>query len=495
MKFLTLVPALTALMAASASAFVNHPAFAKIAAKSDTSLYISSWGVKGSPYGGKNVLENVNIEENLQGYLKQPEAVEARDNVDGTVMVSGMIKTKERTDQTIFDLLNHEDSAFEFTKIVAFVDDMKFAKKRLLSRSARYSGLLDKLDFKEATAPGALPVAADLEGVKSWVACLEAGVSTFADIEAIAGLAKGAASVENVAILVTGATELDIAASKQALEALQGDDSLAYTLVAVGTLDEKQEGSTAYRTYDFGTEEAVLPENAVFGRDESLRMVTEMLQLECGKNKALCFREVYNQNITEAKLIRGLREAGYARPQEIDHMLRDGPANYKEAVKEFREKNPDAAKGYTTDAWWEGEEFQKSVKSRIEKDERDVQVVVDARVTEVEKIAMEWAKREFYRVSMSADGTTLNEADYIKEVWERALFEGDLKYRQTHGEATDPDGELADFQAQQERKQEIMLKRAKDDLRAELDKENLGGNVPGLEDEEEPASPDDIKMY
>lgn len=327
MKYLQLLPALAALVAPSAFAFVNQPAFAnKVAAKSDTSLYISSWGTKGSPYAG-NTMDNVNIEENLQGYLKAPEAVEARSNVDGAVMVSGMVRSKERTDQTIFDLLNHEDSAFEFEKIVAFVDDMKFAKKRLLSRSARYTGLLDKLDFKEAATPGALPTSADLEGVKSWVACLDVADSSdiFADIEAIAGLAKGAASVENVAILVTGGNELDAAASKTALEALQGDDSLTYSLVVVGKIEEHDEGSTAYRYYDFGSEEGVLPDTAIFSRDESLRMVTELLQLECGVNKALCFREVYNQNITEARLIKGLREAGYARPQEIDHMIRDGP--------------------------------------------------------------------------------------------------------------------------------------------------------------------------
>ena len=122
-------------------------------------------------------------------------------------------------------------------------------------------------------------------------------------------------------------------------------------------------------------------------------------------------------------------------------------------------------------------------------------MVKDARQEEVEKIAREWAKREYFRVSMSAEGTKLSEDDYIKEVWDRALFEGDLKYRQMNGEANDPESELADFKAQQERKKEIMLKRAKDELREVLEKENLGGNVPGLDDEEVPENPDDKKMY
>jgi hypothetical protein len=55
-----------------------------------------------------------------------------------------------------------------------------------------------------------------------------------------------------------------------------------------------------------------------------MRMISECLQLECGANKALTFSEVYDVNATEVKLIKGLREAGYARPQEIDHMIRVG---------------------------------------------------------------------------------------------------------------------------------------------------------------------------
>jgi len=197
-----------------------------------------------------------------------------------------------------------------------------------LSRSARYTGLLDKLDFKEAASAGDLPTAADLEGVKSWIAFIDATddkSKALADVEAIAGLAKASPSVENVAILLAGANDIDEAASKKALESLQGDNSLSYTLVAVGKIEEHAEGSFPYRYAEFGSEEGVLPETCVYSRDESLRLVTELLQLECGVNKALTFREVYNVNITEARLVKGLREAGYARPQEIDHMIRDGP--------------------------------------------------------------------------------------------------------------------------------------------------------------------------
>jgi hypothetical protein len=269
-------------------------------------------------------MDNKNPQANIQAYLKAPESVEARNNIDGIVMVSGLVKTTERTDQFIFDLLNHEESAFEFEKIVAFVDDVKFAKKRLLSRSARYTGLLDKLDFTEAESAGGLPSTEQLEGVKSWVAYLD-GDDTLGDLEKVAATAKSASSIKNVAVLLTNAVDLDAAASEAAIKTLK-DAGVQYTVVAVGKLEDHAEGKIPFKYAELGTEDAVLSADAIFSRDEALRMVTECFQLECGVNKAWAFSEVYDANATEARLIKGLREAGYARPQEIDHMMREGPA-------------------------------------------------------------------------------------------------------------------------------------------------------------------------
>mmetsp|Transcript_55123 Transcript_55123/g.83411 ORF Transcript_55123/g.83411 Transcript_55123/m.83411 type:complete len:497 (+) Transcript_55123:91-1581(+) len=471
---------LTLCLAASVRSFAPTPAFTNWrsgVAPSDTVLYISSWGTKGSPARG-DTTENKNPLANIQSYLKAPDSVEARNTIDGTVMVSGLVKTTERTDQFIFDLLNHEESAFEFDKIVAFVDDVKFAKKRLLSRSARYTGLLDKLDFVEAESAGGLPSKEQLAGIKSWVAYLE-GDSMLADLEKVAATVKSVSGLENVAVLLAGAVELDAAASEAALKALK-DAGVQYTVVAVGNLEDHDEGKIPYKYAEFGTENAILPADSIFSRDEALRMVTECLQLECGVNKAWAFSEVYEVNATEAKLIKGLREAGYARPQEIDHMMRDGPANYQKAIDEFQEANPDHAKGYyTTEAWWEDEEFQKSVKARSLREDAEIQKVEDDRTAEIEKIAKEWAKREYFRLSMEGsieDGTS--EEDFTKSNWDRALFEADLKYRQLNGEITDAGAEAAleDFKAQQERKKQTMLQRAKEELKDLLDEEDLGGD-------------------
>jgi hypothetical protein len=313
------------LLVASASAFAPAPAFSSsrsAVAPAETVLFISSWGQKGPP-SRMSEKENENPEERIQAYLKAPGPIEARANINGVALVSGLVKSKERTDQFLFDLLHHEESAFEFKKIVAFCDDIKFAKKRLLSRSARYTGLLDKLDFVQASAPGALPTKEQLEGVQSWVAVLDGGDNMLATVKEIGAITKGT-SIENVSILLTNAFDLDAAACKDAVESLK-TEGIKYSMVAVGKLEDHAEGKVPYQYKEFGTDEGRLASDAIFSRDEAMRMISECLQLECGVDRALTFSEVYNVNVTEAKLIKGLREAGYARSQEIDHMIRVGP--------------------------------------------------------------------------------------------------------------------------------------------------------------------------
>merc|ERR1711957_513608 len=123
-----------------------------------------------------------------------------------------------------------------------------------------------------------------------------------------------------------------------------------------------------------------------------------MGQLDAGANKTLTFSEVYDVNATEAKLIKGLREAGYARCQEIDHMLRDGPKNYQTTLDEFAEKNPNWGSGvYATDAWWEDPKFLAQVEEakagyrseafgEEEEEEEEEEEIKDERTLEIEKI-------------------------------------------------------------------------------------------------------------
>ena len=160
---------------------------------------------------------------------------------------------------------------------------------------------------------------------------------------------------------------------------------------------------------------------------------------------------------------------------------------YLEAVEKFTKENPDAARGYTTNAWWEGEEYQKSRQRSDERAARVVQAIKDERTLEVEAIAKEWVKREYFRQSMAGTiSDDLPEEEFSKTVWERALLEGDIKYRVSKGEKVDEAGEVATFQSRQERKQQAMLKRAKEELKAVLQGDlNEEGNDDDDADDDE----------
>ena len=72
----------------------------------------------------------------------------------------------------------------------------------------------------------------------------------------------------------------------------------------------------------------------------------------------------------------------------------------------------------------------------------------------------------------------MTEEEYIESVWERAMFEGDLKYRMMHGGETDERTELAVFMEKQEKKKQAALRKAKSTL------EGMMGNLLDTDDDD-----------
>lgn len=121
-------------------------------------------------------------------------------------------------------------------------------------------------------------------------------------------------------------------------------------------------------------------------------------------------------------------------------------------------------------------EYQEALEKMAKKDSDKLDKIKDERTKEIEEVAKEWVKREFYRQSMAGSIDAAMTVDKFSEtVWERALFEGDLKYRQAKGEVVDEAMELTNFKTKQERKAAVMLNRAKQEMKDILDAEDLGG--------------------
>jgi hypothetical protein len=456
------IAATIAVSVTAATAFVISPSN-----RLSTKLHISSWGKNGPPsrWKDKEAAEQ-DPERKIQSYLKPPEPIAGRSNLDGTVLVSGWVNNKERTDETIFNFLNEEESAFQFEKIIAFVDDEKFAKKRLISRTARYTGLLNKLAFVQAESEGSLPTGEQLKesNVKSWVVNAGDDLSTVAKV---ADLVKESGCVENVSILITDAQKIEDAnAAMESVKTLEAVDC-KFTIVAVGAIAETPEGQSPYGIAEFGTTEGMLNATATYSRDESLRVLAETLGLASGENKAMVFTEIKDVNATEWKLVKGLREGGYTRPQEIDHMIVKGPAAYAQAIEDYKVRVPSAT---PQDEWLAMKQLELD-ESAADRKNRIKEEYEQKKTDEIEQIAREWAKREYFRKATSGD-MPYSEEEYIKSVWERALFEGDLKYRMLHGQETDERKELAEFKVKQEKKKAMMLERAQASLNEALDEED-----------------------
>ena len=93
------------------------------------------------------------------------------------MFVSGFLNSKERADQYVFDILQAQG---KWEKIVVFSDSVSFAKKRLVSRKSRYSGLLDVLEFEEGDKYDSATMEEKLKGISAWL-CFDCAADKIKD--------------------------------------------------------------------------------------------------------------------------------------------------------------------------------------------------------------------------------------------------------------------------------------------------------------------------
>jgi len=453
----------------------------------------------------------------IQTYLKAPEPIAPRSNskLDGTVLVSGYVKTRERTDQTIFNCLNggnsmdgstvmEGDTPFNFERILAHVDDSKFAKKRLISRSSRYSGLLNKLDFVQAEQVGALPTLQQLtdEKVGTWVAYVACKKEDDKDcVDTIREIARLAteSEVTNVAVLLTDAQDLDAKNARDALSLFadigSANEDKKFTIVAVGAIDDDAaEGSVFYKVSDIEISptdaevvtEQLVPADASFSRDDGIRIVAECLGLQSAENRAVTFTVDAGpkNNSTSARLVKGLREAGYTRSQEIDHMMDYGLKSYEEAIEKYNKEFTDDGESVLSNFLDSEAKKEKEKQDRLNSEKADG--VAKSRDDELNEMAQYWAETMYFRKKMREGTLQISEDEYVKSVWDMALKEADKQYRKLHGE----DGEVvesdADARARKEKQMEdVSFERLRksvahlvdDDDEGEGGDDNTGGDI------------------
>ena len=129
--------------------------------------------------------------------------------------------------------------------------------------------------------------------------------------------------------------------------------------------------------------------------------------------------------------------------------------------------------------WWESPTFQKTAQEREAERKGQTSVAqVDAaaqkaaaaaafvpltkREKEIETIATEWAKRQYYAAATAGTiSSTMTEDDYIESIWEEAVKEGEAKWRTIKG-YSDEDPSTWDDKMKQ--KQAVLAKQAESEI-------------------------------
>ena len=321
----------------TSSAFMPT-AFKPKTTPSSSALSVESMSISGETDLSTPASSDPNV--NIQAYLSKKNSVLARDNLVGNCLVSGAMSPEGKPEEDLFEMLNSAESGFDYTKIIAFSDDNKATKKRLLSRRSRYSGLLDKLDFVEG--PAGIPTAEQImaNNVTNWVAVIaDDHLETLEAIHNVCFECKG--TLQNVAMLLTGAIKLeadDCAAIDAKFakfsegfrdESVPMEERLAkqpieHTIVAVGDLEDYPEGTYAYSMKPFGTDGSVLLPGAKMSKELAFRFVTDLLVLDASSGKGFCFAENNNRTMPEVKLINGMREGGFNHLEELEEIVSGG---------------------------------------------------------------------------------------------------------------------------------------------------------------------------
>lgn len=514
-------------------------------------------------------LEEVKRAKEYLGYIEEdndfdgvPNNAQLHKSLGKVVMVSGFAydsADEAASSSIVFDLLNNaidEDlDNFSFEKIVAFSKDTALAKKRLVSRRSRYTGLLTKLDYAESSA--SVPTAEQLEGVSSWVARVPA-TDAATLLPAISAAAVAAPSVKHVAVLVEGAT--DDSSSKIAMEDFAGstDGDYARSLVALGTLTGELDGRSAYHVSEISadTDSTILPAGATLSRAEGYRLLTDCLALECTSGKAFAVYEYGPEQLPKAavkedfsgmtedeikernekilaankdrieagveavtfgkglkwdltpeektergyrRLVRGLREMGYSRTKEFEHVVTIG---VEPLIEHFL--NPKIRKKRNgTDVTFKkpeapSEEALAKLEAEAEEEQRlmrenqlDPETLYCSEIkyygspaelrakTDEAKIidlARDWCSRRYFAIKEMGGPMAVDlpgsEAEYREKMWDQALVVAETKFRELNRKNSKrwDSAQGSGIQAEKDRiKEEAILNRLKGKLLESLE--------------------------
>lgn len=304
--------------------------------------------------------------------------------IGGVVGVSGLFVDTPASDQFALDCLHAQG----WEGIRLFGEDVKAMKKRLISRSARYSGLLDALSYADEPAPSV----ASLEGCKAWLAFGVAPGDVAATLEA-----AEASSVERVVVVATGPVDASTLTKAAA-------SSLVYSVFGVDAeLDLSPEGGAV--GFDCARNASLGP----ISRQDVYRVVAEAFVCSTAVGKSL---SLTNGGETVAAYYKMLREAGYTRRGELAKVMGGGLASFeksRDAVADY-ERRKEAGEFKPTAGQLAVQAAQTNAKYAANRIKENQKKIFDYTVNE---LGREWMKKQY------TTNANTSQDRYIEKNWER----------------------------------------------------------------------------
>jgi len=260
-----------------------------------------------------------------------------------------------------------------FAAITASSTSMADAKKMLNSRQARYSGLIDVLDFQEGAVPS-------FDGFDAWLAINADASNLGPQITSAA-----AAGIKRAFILCSNLLDSSLIAQLES-------SGLDYTLLRTGDLiDAGVSNSLTIGEYELPVCEDVAMEDV-------FRFVTEALTLPEANNRmfSLCPAEP-NAGLKE------MRYRGYERRDEVKAMLAGKLPDNEEGIKMEDEEETEVVMRSAAEVEAEREEELKALIAKAKARGEAVQAKLAH--DEAERLAYRKEQEKYYKSPMPADGT------------------------------------------------------------------------------------------
>jgi len=232
---------------------------------------------------------------------------------DGKILVTGVFKESMANDKHLLNILNKQGV---WSSIALLASDTSVAKKKLLSRESRYSGLLDVLSYVDGDAVDCDRIKGELKGFDAFLYfdCAPLNIPLMVDAAITAKLQR---------LVITSTFDVDDADSMSIVQAATQklkDASIGYTIIRTDGIIDSEEGKS-YQLRNITDKISQTGYDFRIAKGDIMRLAAEALVTP--STQQTTFAALGGSSLS-MEYLRQLREKGMDRRQELDHIIATG---------------------------------------------------------------------------------------------------------------------------------------------------------------------------